>query len=82
VSAPHTHPLDVVDTDPTRLAARTLVERLRATIYNTDGDPPQTRSWWRYALDDQDAVAAVLHFAHDAVARRERQRATQKQKQS
>ena len=73
---------DTIDTDPTRLAARTLIEQLRGTLYNDDNAPavpiPPQRTWWRYALDDEQAIAAVLAFAHEAIARHDRQLATQK----
>ena len=71
------HPLDVVDTDPTRLAARTLVEQLRATIYNEDV-PPSQRTWWRYVLDEPEAADLVMTFAREVIARHDRQLATQK----
>jgi hypothetical protein len=76
----HAHDLDIVDTDPVRLAARTLVERLRATLYNDANDAPipQLRTWWRYALDEPQATDEVMRFVRDVLQRHERQRETQK----
>jgi hypothetical protein len=51
-----------VDNDPTVLAARTLIERLRGTEYE-DGDAPMLfPRWWRYRLSDDEAIEAVLAF--------------------
>ena len=57
--------LDTVDHDPTRLAVRTLVERLRGTTYEGAPAPsnPSPSPWWRYMLDDAAAMQAVLQFA-------------------
>jgi len=54
--------LDTVDHDPTMLAVRTLIERLRDTEYEGVPSPPPA-TWWRYRLDDAAAMQAVLAFA-------------------
>lgn len=60
-----TEPTDLADHDPTILAVRSLIERLRDETYDEgEGAPriPQERRWWRYALDDATAMQAVLQF--------------------
>ena len=53
--------VDGGDHDPTRLAVRTLVERLRDTTY--EGRlPTPAPDWWRYVLEDGQAEQAVLEF--------------------
>jgi hypothetical protein len=54
---------DPIDTDPRRLAARTLIERLRSTEYEDGQPPPDKPRWFRYYLDDEQAINAVLAFA-------------------
>ena len=53
------NPLDIIDTEPMRLSARTLVGRLRAEEYK-EGDMLGARG---PVLDDIQATDAVLAFA-------------------
>ena len=54
--------LNTADHDPTRLAVRTLVERLRDAVYETPSDAPGPTRFWHYALEDGRAEQAVLDF--------------------
>lgn len=54
--------VDGVDHDATMLAVRTLVERVRDTRYADGVTPPALPQWWRYALEDREAMQAVLDF--------------------
>jgi hypothetical protein len=58
-----TEPTDLADHDPTILATRALVERLRDTTYEgTPAPPPPMPAWWRYNLDEDAALRLVLDF--------------------
>jgi hypothetical protein len=57
-----TETTDTADHDPTILAVRTLIERLRDAVYETPSDAPGPPRWWRYALDDDAALRLVLDF--------------------
>jgi len=52
-----THPLDIIDTDPVRLAARTLVAHIRAEQYSDSMFPP-----YAWVLEHDKAADAVMAF--------------------
>jgi hypothetical protein len=58
-----TETADTADHDPTILAARTLIGRLRASTYEAGVPPPETPPpWWKFDAEDDAALRLVLDF--------------------